>query len=195
MSQPSSPPDSRVGLHLDRGFFTTRDFCLDLLITPLNKRHNRKGFNCGETTLNQYLQNHTGQDIKRDINRVFIASQVDFTDQVVGYYSLGAGSLDANDLPESLRSRLPRYPVPIAVLGRLAMAKSRQGEGIGSILIADALQRIARASQALAVYAVVVDALNDRAANFYRQFGLMSLPSQPLKLFLPLASFAHLIEP
>jgi ribosomal protein S18 acetylase RimI-like enzyme len=82
----------------------------------------------------------------------------------------------------------------VVLLGRLVVAKSHQGMGLGSILLADALQRIAQASQVMAVYAAVVDALNDQAAGFYRQFGFVPLPSQPLKLFLPMASVAKLVD-
>ena len=82
----------------------------------------------------------------------------------------------------------------MVLLGRLAIAESHQGKGLGSILLADALQRIVQASQVMAVYAVVVDALNDRAADFYRQFGFIPLPSQPLKLFLPMNSVVTLLD-
>jgi ribosomal protein S18 acetylase RimI-like enzyme len=82
----------------------------------------------------------------------------------------------------------------VVLLGRLAVAKSHQGKGLGSILLADALQRIAQASQVMAVFAVVVDALNDRAAEFYRQCGVIPLPSQPIKLFLPMESVAALVD-
>lgn len=159
---------------------------MDLVITPLGKRHDRKDFDCGEASLNLYLHRYANQDIRRRVNRVFVASLPGEPQRVVGYYSLSAGSLAAADLPEKFRHRLPRYPVPVALLGRLAVDKSYQGQGLGAVLIADALQRIALASQVIAVYAVVVDALNESAANFYRQFGFIQLPSQPLKLFLPM---------
>ena len=107
---------------------------------------------------------------------------------MIGYYSLSAGSLHAADSPEVIRRRLPKYPVPVAMLGRLAISKAYQQQGIGSVLLADSLQRTAKASQVKAVYAIVVDALNDRAAGFYHQFGFISLPNQPMKLFLPLDS-------
>jgi len=167
---------------------------LELIITPLGKQHERKSFDCGERSLNQYLYRYANQDIRRRINRVFAASPPDAPWQVIGYYSLSAGSLDATNLPEEFRRRLPGYPVPVVLLGRLAVAESHQGKGIGSILLADALQRIAQASQVMAVYAVLVDALNDRAAEFYRQFGFIPLPSQPLKLFLPLDSVTTLVR-
>ena len=95
---------------------------------------------------------------------------------MIAYYSLSAGGLAAADLPEESRRRLPKYPVPVVLLGRLAVAESHQGKGLGAVLLADALQRIAQACQVMAVYAVVVDALNERAAAFYRQFGFIALP-------------------
>ncbi len=159
---------------------------MDLVIAPLGKQHDRKAFDCGEQSLNQYLHRYAGQDIRRRVNRVFVASFLDRPQQVVGYYSLSAGSLDATDLPEAIERRLPKYPVPAALLGRLAVTQSCRGKGLGSILLVDALQRVAQASQMMAVYTVVVDALNAEAARFYAQFGFTPLPSQPLKLFLPI---------
>ena len=164
------------------------------MISPLGKSHERESFNCGKHSLDEYLQQYASQDIKRRINKVFVASPSEAPWQVIGYYGLSAGSLDANDLPEGLRRRLPRYPVPVVLLGRLAVTQSHQGQGLGSILLADALQRIVQASQVMAVYAVVVDALDKRAAEFYQQFGFIPLPSQPLKLFLPMDSVAALLD-
>ena len=167
---------------------------MELIIAPLGRQHDRKSFDCGENSLNQYLHRYANQDIRRRVNRVFVASPPDAPRQVIGYYSLSAGNLDATALPESFRRRLPKYPVPVVLLGRLAVAESRQRTGLGSILLADALQRIAQASQVMAVYAVVVDALNDQAAEFYQQFGFVHLPSQPLKLFLPMESISTLVD-
>ncbi|MFV2056679.1 MAG: GNAT family N-acetyltransferase [Thiohalomonadales bacterium] len=165
---------------------------MNLIITLLNKQHDRRSFDCGEATLNDYLNRYANQDSKRHIGRVFIASPSDSPTQVLGYYTLSAGSLDADELPEPHRRRLPKYPTPVAILGRLAVAKPLQSKGFGSILLADALQRINQASQVMAVYAVVVDALNKQAAVFYQKFGFIALPSQPLKLFLPFESISEL---
>ncbi len=81
----------------------------------------------------------------------------------------------------------------MVLLGRLAVAESHQGKGLGSTLVANSLQRIAHASQLMAVYAVIVHTLNDRVAEFYRQFGFIPLPSQPFKLFLPLNAVITLV--
>jgi GNAT superfamily N-acetyltransferase len=105
----------------------------------------------------------------------------------MGYYTLSAGSINVAELPISLKQRLPNYPVPVALLGRLAIDKSYQRQGLGTILLADAVQRVEQVSEVLAVYAIVVDALNSTAANFYQQFGFIAFTEQPLKLFLPLS--------
>jgi len=122
---------------------------LDLVIAPLSQNYDRKTFDCGEPSLNQYLDRYANQDIRRRVNRVFVASPSGEPRSVIGYRSLSAGALAATDLPESLQRRLLRFPVPVALLGRLAVAKSHQGQGLGAILIADALQRIALASQGM----------------------------------------------
>lgn len=167
---------------------------MDLTILPLGKQHDRQSFDCGQHSLNQYLQRYASQDIRRRINRVFVATPSATPQRVIGYYSLSAGSLDATDLPEKLRRRLPRFPVPVVLMGRLAVSIPHQGEGVGSILLADALRRIGQAGQVMTIHAIVVDAVDSRAAEFYRQFGFIPLPDQPLRLFLPIDTAAALLD-
>lgn len=159
---------------------------MNLTINALNTDHLRKSFDCGETSLNTYLQRYARQNIKKRINRVFIASPVDSVKTVVGYYTLSAGSIKANELPLIEKQRLPNYPIPVALLGRLAIDTQYQGQRLGSILLADAVQRIEQASEVLAVYAIVVDALSPSVAEFYQSFGFTPFTGQPLRLFLAL---------
>lgn len=159
---------------------------MNLTINALNTDHLRKSFDCGETSLNTYLQRYARQNIKKRINRVFIASPVDSVKTVVGYYTLSAGSIKANELPLIEKQRLPNYPIPVALLGRLAIDTQYQGRRVGSILLADAVQRIEQASEVLAVYAIVVDALSPSVAEFYQSFGFTPFTGQPLRLFLAL---------
>ena len=159
---------------------------MQLTINSLNTGHLRKTFDCGESSLNTYLHRYARQNIKNRINRVFIASPVDSEKSIVGYYTLSAGSISADDLPLKQKNRLPNYPVPIALLGRLAVDKQYQGQRLGSVLLADAVQRVEQASEVLAVYAIVVEALNPSVAEFYQGFGFMPFTDKPLKLFLPL---------
>ncbi|MFK5950160.1 MAG: GNAT family N-acetyltransferase [Methylococcales bacterium] len=159
---------------------------MELTINALNKDHLRKAFDCGEASLNTYLQRYARQNIKNRINRVFIASPIDSNKSIVGYYTLSAGSISTDDLPLIQRHRLPNYPIPVALLGRLAVDKQYQGQRLGSVLLADAVQRVEQASEVLAVYALVVEALNPSAAKFYQAFGFIPFADQPLKLFLPM---------
>lgn len=159
---------------------------MKLNIVPLNSEHQRKTFDCGEPSLNEYLQHYARQNIKHRINKVFVATPVDCSTTIMGYYTLSAGSVSVEDLPLSFKKRLPSYPVPVALLGRLAIDKHFQGQGLGSILLADAVQRVEQASTVLAVYAIVVDALNVDVAKFYQQFGFIAFSDKSLRLFLPL---------
>jgi len=165
---------------------------VDLRILPLSREHDRKHFHCGEPLLDDYLHRYANQDVRRRVNRVYVATTVAEPGRILAYYSLCAGSLDADVLPDAYRRRLPRYPVPVVLLGRLAVATSHQGHRVGAILLADALRRVAGASQVMAVYAVIVDALHERAADFCRKFGFIPLPSWPKTLFLPLDSVLKL---
>lgn len=160
---------------------------MQLKIEALNASHQRKAFDCGVSSLNIYLQQYARQNVKHRINRVFVATDISAPQTILGYYTLSAGSVRAEDLPAEHKRRLPNYPVPVALLGRLAVDQQHQGQHLGTILLADAVQRVEQASAVMAVYAVVVDALNPAAAEFYRQFGFIAFPGQPLKLFLPLS--------
>ncbi|AEG00124.1 GNAT family N-acetyltransferase [Methylomonas methanica] len=161
---------------------------MKLKIEALNASHQRKPFDCGEASLNSYLQQYARQNVKHRINKVFVATDADCPQTILGYYTLSAGSICVDDLPPAHKLRLPKYPVPVALLGTLAIDKRHQGQRLGTILLADAIQRVEQASEVMAVYAVVVDALNSSAAEFYRQFGFIAFPGQPLKLFLPLGN-------
>ena len=164
-----------------------------LQIQLLNKKHDRKNFSCGEPNLDQYLQLFASQDIKRNISRIFVAIQKDKPEQIIGFFSLSANSLDANELPETIKKKLPGYPVPIALLGRLAVDRYFQHKGVGKILLSEALQKVYYASQAMAVYAVVVEALDNNAKNFYQKFGFITFPNKPITLFLPMQTIKKLM--
>ena len=161
-------------------------------IRPLDHNTDTAGFNCGETALDEYLQRYASQDIKRGVARVFVASPVGHLQLAAGFYTLSAASIAAETLPEKLRKKLPRYPVPVALLGRLAVSQQTQGQGLGSILLADACKRVVAASETLAVAAIIIDAKSLQAAAFYQHFGFIELPGQPGRWMLPRSHFANL---
>lgn len=160
----------------------------DLVIEPLGQKHNRAAFSCGTEELNGYLQRQASQDIKRRIARVFIIRPKDDDQTVLGYYTLSALSIDLSSLPGDLAKKLPKHPVPAALIGRLAVSSESQGTGLGKLLLADAIKRTLAISDEIAVYAMVVDALNADAKAFYQGFGFINLREPTTRLFLPLKS-------
>lgn len=163
-------------------------------IRPLDRDAQTAGFDCGEKALDEYLLRSASQDVKRGVARVFVASPVAQSQVICGFYTLSAASIAAETLPEQWRNKLPRYPVPVALLGRLAVSRQSHGQGLGSILLADACKRVAAASETLAVAAIVVDAKSPRAAAFYQHFGFTELPGQPGRWMLPRSAYAHALS-
>lgn len=160
-------------------------------IRPFDKAVDATSFRCGEPLLDEYIRRYASQDVRRNVARVFIAAPEQAPGHLAGFFTLSAGAVNCSDLPESLRKTLPRYPVPVALIGRLAVAGDFQGKGLGAILLADACQKVARASSTLAVAGIVVDAKNAASANFYRHFGFLDLPGQHTRLLLPAGTFRN----
>lgn len=148
-------------------------------------------FSCGEPSLDHYIGQQAFQDARRRVARVFVAAD-EPPERIAGYYTLSAASFEKDNLPAELVRRLPHYPVPAAVIGRLAVDLRSQGSGLGEVLLLDAIHRVIRAGDTIGVYAVVVDALHDRASAFYERYGFVPFPSQPLRLYLPLRTFEQL---
>ena len=162
-------------------------------VAPLDgKTHDRTAFSCGAPDLDRYIREHASQDVKRDVARVFVALQAG-TQTVCGYYGLSATSFRRDSLPAGQAKRLPRYPVPAALLGRLAVDDGMKGRGLGAFLLMDALNRILLATQTLAVHALVVDAKDDSATSFYRKYGFIPFSGSERRLFLPMATIRQLI--
>jgi GNAT superfamily N-acetyltransferase len=160
----------------------------NLIIEPLNTAHDRTSFYCGVEILDHYLQKQAKQDIKRHISRVFIAAETDRPKKVIGYYTLSSLSIELNQLPENLSRKLPKHPVPAVLIGRLAVGQSAQGKGVGKMLLADAVKRVLAVSDEIAIYALVVDAINSNAQCFYERFGFIPLSNDSHRLFLTMKS-------
>jgi ribosomal protein S18 acetylase RimI-like enzyme len=160
----------------------------NLVTAPLNLTHDRTGIQCGVEALDRYLKKQAKQDINRRISRVFIATKPDNPKAVIGYYTLSILSIKLNQLPEKLARKLPKHPVPAALIGRLAVSNAAQGQGVGNMMLADAIKRMLAVSDQIAIYAIVVDAINENAKGFYEQFGFTRLSDVNPRLFLPLKS-------
>lgn len=162
-----------------------------LSIEPLGAHHDRAAFSCGEAALDTYLRRQASQDVRRRVAQVFVAVG-DSPATIAGFYSLSAASFEKDALPPDLAKRLPHYPVPAAVLGRLAVDRGWRGQGLGEMLLLDAIRRVIRVSAAIGVYALVVDAKNDEAQSFYERYGFRAFATAPRRLVLPLVTFEKL---
>lgn len=158
-------------------------------IRSFDKAVDTASFCCGHPLLDEYIRRYASQDARRNVARVFLATPKLAPNTLAGFFTLSAGSVSCLDLPDSLAKKLPRYPVPVALIGRLAVATEFQGKGLGSILLADACRKVAHASAALAVVGIVVEAKDAGAENFYKHFGFQILPGKPARLLLPASAF------
>ncbi len=158
-----------------------------MAIEPLGRHHDRAAFSCGQPELDGWFRQRASQDEKRNVARVFVA--LDDELGIVGFYSLSSFAFSIPDLPEDIARRLPRYDaIPAALIGRLARDERVRGRGIGELLLADAIRRILGAGRSVAVFAIVVEAKDGRAARFYQAFGFRPFPLRPTRLFLPTAT-------
>jgi GNAT superfamily N-acetyltransferase len=158
-------------------------------IRPLDAAVDTAGFQCGSEPLNDYIRRYASQDVRRNVARVFVATLDNNAQQLAGFFTLSAGSVSCASLPASQAKKLPRYPVPVALIGRLAVDKQFQGKGLGAILLADACQKVSQASSVLAVVGIIVDAKDNKAVAFYEHFGFILLPGQADRMMLPTSAF------
>ncbi|HSO84246.1 GNAT family N-acetyltransferase [Thiocapsa sp.] len=155
------------------------------------RRHKRADFACGHDALDEYLRRYAGQSLRNHLARVYVAE--DGHAKVLGYYTLSAASLGHDELPESLAHRLPKYPVPAVLIGRMASDRRARESGlrIGSRLLIHALKQSLRAAGTIGVQCVIVDS-KPEAVAFYRRFGFIPLTEDGLKLYLPISTILRL---
>lgn len=145
--------------------------------------HTRDAFYCGYDALDAYIRQYANQDIKKRVSLVFVACRAGER-AVKGFYTLSAASFRKDDLPTAQARKLPHYPVPAAIIGRLAVDQSCQGQKLGEHLLMDCLDRILQASALIAVHAVIADAKDEKVKAFYEKYGFKAFVNQPLRLFL-----------
>jgi len=162
------------------------------IVEKLDKRHDLAAFSCGVGKLDDYLRRFAGQNEKAGISQHFVAVTAAGDSRILGYYALSAGSVAFELVPDPLKKRLPRYPIPVAHLGRLAADQSMQGRGLGEDLLIDALARIVRAADEIGIHAVEVVAIHDSARRFYLKYGFRSLADDEQHLYLPLSAVRKL---
>jgi GNAT superfamily N-acetyltransferase len=146
----------------------------------LRDLHELSAFRCNNAVLDSWLKNHALASQRMDSARTFVLVQ---DAGVVGYFSLTMGSVRRADPPKRLVRGLPAYPIGMVLLARLAVQADDQGQGVGSLLLADALRKAVIAGEAAAARLVVVDAIDEAAAHFYAHHGFLAVPEHPMRLY------------
>jgi GNAT superfamily N-acetyltransferase len=164
---------------------------MSIKIDLLNSSLNKKDFKCGKEMLDNYLHTQASQDVRRKLCVVFAMFEGTI---IKGYYTLSNASIPLELIPEGIKKMMPRsyQALPVTLLGRLAIDEKFKGQGLGGILLLDALKRSYQiASRSLGSIAVIVDPLDIEALAFYEKFGFINLPDSE-KMFMPMADIAQL---
>ncbi len=159
---------------------------MNIKIIPVSKSINKKDFNCGIDDLNLYLRQFAIPNDKKNIGKTFVAVYESNKSQVLGYYTVSMAQILFNELPDLMKKGIPKYPIPAMRIGKLAVDLCFQGKNIGILLLKDAFLRAINVSSKVAIYCVIVDALNEKAKSFYIKFGFIPFEENPLTLVLPL---------
>jgi GNAT superfamily N-acetyltransferase len=158
---------------------------------PLAAHHDRSSFDCGNADLDNFLKLFSRQNEKHSISRTLVAVRPDDA-KVAGYYSMSAGHINCADLPPLEAKRLPGYPVPIALLGRLAVDRSVQKQGLGQGLLVRSLEKAFRVSEEIGIYAVAVFSIDEAARAFYLHNGFKELLDHRMHLFMNMKTIRKL---
>ncbi|MEI6217140.1 MAG: GNAT family N-acetyltransferase [Actinomycetes bacterium] len=154
---------------------------------PLTNHHQIAGFDSSEPVLDEWLVRKALQNEERGFSRTFVS--LTEAGKMAGFYSISAGGISRSRAPKQIQRNSPD-PIPVIVLGRLAVDVEFQGCGLGGSLLQDAIVRVAGAAEAVGIALIMVSALNQAAANFYLNFGFQASPFDPMVLFLPVGPSA-----
>ncbi|HEX8322028.1 GNAT family N-acetyltransferase [Longimicrobium sp.] len=161
-----------------------------MVIRPLERGDDREGFRCGEPALDTFLRKHALSNHESGLSRIYVAVDDPASRVLLGYYALSNTSIAADQLAAIVTQRLPRYPIPAILIGKLATDERRHGRGLGRDLLKHALQTSLRAAELSAALGVLVDAKSTDVMGFYERYGFQVIPPSklPQPMFLPMAT-------
>lgn len=150
------------------------------LLAKLAIQHDPSRFDCGHKALNTFIRLHALSGQRANISQTYVAV---VGEAIVGYHTLVVGDVAYADAPERLAKGLPRHPIPVLLLARLAVDQSWQGKGLGAALVADAMRRTLQVADIAGVRALLVHAKDEDAKSFYAHLGFEPFPGEPLILY------------
>jgi GNAT superfamily N-acetyltransferase len=164
----------------------------DWRIEHLDGSHDRSGLSCGKAPLDDFLRSLVSQYEKRGLGRTYVAVQGGGK-KVYGYYTLATGAIAASHLPPKIAKKFPKHPIPVVLLGKLAVDQTAQGKRLGEFLLMDALRLALGLSEAVRLFAVEVDAIDERAKRFYEKYGFTPLADNDHHLYLAISTIEQLV--
>lgn len=167
---------------------------MTLRIEPVARSHNRQGFDCGDKNLNTYLRNTARQHGEKGISRTFVLVDDEDPSEILGFFSLASCEILVEKLPRKFAKKYPAR-APAVKLARLAVATQMQRKAFGKYMMLDAMDRVLAIAEHLGIIGFFVDAKGAETVAYYRQFGFIPLPDNPLELFLPLATIRQAFSP
>ncbi len=167
-----------------------------MIIESIQKdKHHRLAFTCGNEPLDRFIHEHAHQAIAKNLSKTYVA--VDDSDETVilGYYTVTTCRIEAGELPDTVlrKLKLPRHQLPASLVARLAVFESVKGQGVGSLLLLDAMARCARVAAELGGVAIVVDAYEESVTAFYERVGFLRFEPRSLRLFIPMTTVFEML--
>ena len=162
--------------------------------------HDRESFDCGEPVLNRYLQEMALRHMRAGVSRTMVLPGQTVNEQgkmpISAWFTVAPGTVERENLPEQTAKRLPAYPIPVFLVGQLAVHKTMQGSGMGKITLIRALEYLYKVSKYMPAWAVVVDCLNPEVRAFYEQYGFryLGMHRNNQRLYLPMQTIQKLLD-
>jgi GNAT superfamily N-acetyltransferase len=166
---------------------------MEYLTIPLDTQHKKEEFHCENNLLTSYFRNQANQDVKRQLSRCFV--MVNDENAVKGFYTISSSSINRELIPNAIKVKLPKSynDIPVILLGRLARDHKYKSEGIGELLLLDALKRCYDVTLNLGCMAVIVDPIDENATKFYKKYGFILLPDSN-RMFITMKTVFDLFE-
>ena len=155
------------------------------IFSKLSEIFETDSFFCGKEQLDVFIKKFALINQRNNIGQTWVLHEEQSTN-IIGYYTLSTAHVVKSSLPSGHTTILPNYPIPCVLLGKLAVDNEQRGKGFGKYLLYDALTRIKNISSTVGCNAVIVDALDETAANFYKKYGFIQFIDKELSLFLPI---------
>ena len=167
-----------------------------MIIEPIQKdKHHRLAFTCGNEPLDRFIHEHAHQAVAKNLSKTYVAVDEGDETVILGYYTVTTCRIEAGEMPDTIlrKLKLPRHDLPASLVARLAVSESVKGQGVGSLMLMDAMARCARVAEEIGGIAIVVDAYEERVTTFYERVGFTRFEPGSLKMFIPMATVREMI--